>query len=105
MITPQKGAIVRVVIEGEVTFLGRRGLIEVAHATSIDPGDEHVKSLEVLTPPERCQAQPPKGENSWWMNDDQWEIDLCRCTLSRGHDGKHNCEHNTPWTGEWKGVR
>lgn len=49
---------------------------------------------------DECRAQPPKGPNSWWMNDEQWEADLCHCRLPSGHDGPHNCEHNTPWTGE-----
>jgi hypothetical protein len=56
-------------------------------------------------PSEACRAQPPKGANSWWMNDEQWEADLCRCLLAKGHEGPHNCKHDTPWMGEWRGAR
>jgi hypothetical protein len=65
----------------------------------------HEFDLPLEPAPTRCNAQPPKGPNSWWMNDDQWEADLSRCLLDAGHDGQHNCEHNTPWTGEWRGAR
>jgi hypothetical protein len=50
----------------------------------------------------KCGKQPPKGSNSWWMSDDQWEADLCHCILDKGHEGEHNCDHDSPWTGEWK---
>jgi hypothetical protein len=47
-----------------------------------------VRRLRVRMDP-RCKGT--LGERPSWMSPDQF--DPCRCTLPRGHDGDHECEH------------
>jgi hypothetical protein len=49
---PRMGDTVRVVLEGVVTFADSE-LFDVADSNTIDPRTDHVKSIEVLTPPVR----------------------------------------------------
>jgi hypothetical protein len=45
--------------------------------------------MEIEHPDPRCTVDV--GSRPSWMSPDQY--DPCRCTLPRGHEGAHACEH------------